>query len=163
MKQLFDWFAQPGAADLAHWAISALGLIIAVVAMMVGVLNNRRDRTIQIRLLAIEEERHANQRIETKRAKLRAFLQRSGSQDFRLVIRNDGEAGAWDVRATLDGNPLLEHPIILHGQEEVRKIGPKTEAWYIAKVSFECAPPYELSIQWNDESGEDRTYESTLT
>jgi hypothetical protein len=78
------------------------------------------------------------------------------------VISNEGEAGAWDVRVILDGKPLLEHPIISIGEKEVRKINRREEVKYIAKVTLACAPPYDISIQWNDESGEDRQYRSTL-
>ena len=139
-----------------------LALILSGIGIFIGVLNNCRDRTIQTRLLAIEEERQTHQRTEARRARLRAFLQKSGRHDYHIVIRNEGEAVARDVQTTLDGKPLLEHPVIPNGEQEARKIGPNSEVKYIAAVSFNCAPPFDIAVQWEDESGEAGTYETTL-
>lgn len=100
MTELSEWFAQPGVSDLAQWTVSMLALILSGIGISIGILNSRRERTIQGRLLAIEEERQAHQRTETRRAKLRAFLQQSG-RDYYIVIRNEGEAVARGVQTTL--------------------------------------------------------------
>jgi hypothetical protein len=104
-----------------------------------------------------------DQRTEAKRAKLTAYLQKTGRSNFHIVIRNDGESLARDVIIMLDGKPLLEHPVIPQGEQEVSKIGPHSEVKYIAAVHFGCAPPFDIAIQWHDEAGEGGKYETTLT
>ena len=101
-----------------------LALILSGIGIFIGVLNNRRERTIQTRLLAIEEERQTHQRTEARRARLRAFLQKSGRHDYHIVIRNEGEAVARDVQTTLDGKPLLEHPVIPTANKKLEKSAP---------------------------------------
>jgi hypothetical protein len=163
MNILFEWFAQPGASDLAQWSISMFALILSGIGIFIGIVNSRRERTIQGRLLRIEEERQAHQRSEATRAKLSAYLQKTGRSNFHIVIRNDGESLARDVIITVDGKPLLKHPVIPYGTQAVTKIGPHSEIKYIAAVHSGCAPPFEIAMQWEDESGVGGKYETALT
>jgi hypothetical protein len=155
---LIEWLTHPGGSN----AIAMLALILSGVGIYLGVRHNRRDRDIQRRLLAIEEERQEHQRTEARRAKLRAYLQRAGTNHY-IVVQNEGEAPARAVTITLDGRPLLEHCAIFANQEEVRKIGPNSEIRYIAALDSECHPPFDFAVQWEDGSGQVGTYETTLT
>ena len=164
MESFLEWFAQPGASDFAQWTISLLALILSGVGIFMGVLNNRRERSIQGRLLAIEEERREHQRTEAKRARLRSYMQKSTQPGtYHIVIRNEGEAVARNLQVILDDKPILEHPAIPHGVAEPRRIGPKSEIKYLAAIDGDCSPPFDLLVRWKDESGEDGEYETTLT
>jgi hypothetical protein len=158
MTEVFGSLSNLTASD---W-IAAIALIFSIFGLILGYLNNRGERQIQGRLLAIEEERQEQRRKEALRAKLQAYLQQSGPQNIHLVINNDGEAAAREVDVTLDGLPLLEHDIIPKGEQEARTIGPYSGIKYIAAISGDCPPPYEITIRWIDNSGQEGIYETTL-
>jgi hypothetical protein len=156
-------------SDLVGWLLGLeasnwIALLALIVSGIIAFLHFRSDRQIQRRLLAIEEERDAERRRQAQQANLRAYLQKSGSQNYHLVIDNDGEAGAQEVRVTLDGKTLMEHPLTnRYIRQEIRTVGPHSEVKYIAAVSGDCPPPYHIVIQWKDGWGRDGFYHTTLT
>jgi hypothetical protein len=157
MSALVGWLLGLEASD---W----IALLALIVSGVIGLLHFRSDRQIQRRLLAIEEERDAERRRQAQQANLRAYLQKSGSHNYHLVIDNDGEAGAQEVQVTLDGKTLLAHPLTnRYIQQEIRTVGPHSEIKYIAAVSGDCPPPYDIVIRWKDGWGRKGFYHTTLT
>ena len=91
---------------------------------------------------------------------------------YWLVIRNDGMALARNVRVLLDGKSLIDHTLVPDGEEEITTIGSGIEHRYIlnlrqafnlfGSVSLESARIMDVLIQWDDDSGEPRRWESKL-
>ena len=91
---------------------------------------------------------------------------------YWLVIRNDGMALARNVRVLLDGKSLIDHTLVPDGEEEITTIGSGIKHRYIlnprqafnlfGSVSLESARIVDVLIQWDDDSGEPRRWESKL-
>ena len=65
-------------------------------------------------------------------------------------------------RILLDGKPILAHTLVPDGEEEITTIGPGAEHRYILAVSIQSARIVDALIQWDDDSGEHRRWESKL-
>lgn len=118
---------------------------------------------LQQRLTQIEQSREYARMMQSLKAELRAELRSVGRGSYRLFIKNTGQGTARNVKVILDGKPVLEHPAIPRGEQEARLIGPGSEISYLMAISFDCHPPFELSITWDDESGETGKYGTSLT
>lgn len=151
--------------------------LIAIGAILVSLLSiyfsfraNKKSLTLQKeqtemqkRITQIEESRERERAIQSKKACLKAELRKNKRGSYRLVIKNSGQGTARNVKATLDGKPILEHPAINPGQQEITLIGPYSEISYIARITFGCRPPFKFKVTWEDDSGEPGEYETTLT
>ncbi|MFP4106714.1 MAG: hypothetical protein ACLFVU_11565 [Phycisphaerae bacterium] len=166
--------------NLAAWAGVAVGLgalMVSIIALLKG--DAAKDATCKLqkeanetqnRVAAIEEAREANRLGESMSAVLRARIDRGtrtlGSGQtrptFNLVVANEGQGEARGVEVTMDGKPLLEHPAIPKGEEEVSLIGAGGETSWCLALSFGCAPPFEIEICWDDDDAEGKTYKHTL-
>ncbi len=118
---------------------------------------------MQKRITQIEEAREQDRVIQSRKAYLKAELRKNERGSYRLVIKNSGQGTARNVKATLDGKPILEHPAINPSQQEITLIGPYSEISYIARITFGCRPPFKFKVTWEDDSGEPGEYETTLT
>ena len=146
-----------------------VGTVVAVVSLVVAVLAFRRSsdaqreaNAVQRRLLAIEEQREKDRLATPSRAELRAELRQTPGATCRLYVINQGLAEAQNVTVSLDGKALPEHEAA-GGDNLGSIIGPKSEVSCILFIYSECAPPFKIKIVWDDASGKDRTYHSTLT
>jgi len=158
----------------------SLKILIAMGAILVSLLSiyfsfraNKKSLTLQKeqtemqkRITQIEESRERERAIQSQKACLKAELREVERNNHRyhcLVIENSGQGTARNVKATLDGKPILEHPAIASGQQEIILIGPDSEISYIAVITLDCSPPFEFKVTWEDGSGEPGEYETTLT
>jgi len=150
-----------------------IALIAAVIAAL-ALFNNwrtgrqtndlfKRQVDLQHRLTQIEQSREYARIIQSLKAELRAELRSVDRGSYRLFIKNTGQGTARNVKVILDGKPVLEHPAIPRGEQEARLIGPGSEISYLMAISFDCHPPFELSITWDDESGDTGKYSTSLT
>lgn len=117
----------------------------------------------QDRLTQIEQSREHARLIQSFQAVLRAELRKTGGNSWRLFVMNKGQGAARNVTITLDGKLLLEHPAVPHGEQETKLIGPESEISYCMAVSSDCAPPFELTATWDDDSGQQGQYSTILT
>ncbi len=155
----------------------AISDLIAIGAILVSLLSiyfsfraNKKSLTLQKeqtemqkRITQIEESRERERAIQSKKACLKAELREVERNNHRLVIENSGQGTARNVKATLDGKPILEHPIIAYGQQEIILIGPYSEISYITGITFGCSSSFKFKVTWEDDSGEPGEYETTLT
>ena len=118
---------------------------------------------MQQRITQIEESRERDRVIQSRKAYLRAELQEYKQNSYHLVIENVGQGTARNVKAELDGKPIMDHPAIASSQQEIGTIGPGSEISYIAAITYDCSPPFEFKVTWEDDSGEPGEYETTLT
>jgi len=115
---------------------STISLIVSVIAVAVAVWAHWREHRLGKRMLALEEARERDRRVKKQKAQLVARLNRD-----RLYIENKGESEAREVTVLLDGKPVLKHPAVLGGQEEVRQVGPRSRFHYLLGISFQTPAP----------------------
>jgi hypothetical protein len=123
----------------------------------------RQQLVLQDRLAKIEQSREHAQLIQALQAMLRCSLERTDRGGWRLVVTNTGRGTAHNVAITIDDKPVLEHPAVPQGQDEATVIGPNSEISYIMALHMSCHPPFKLAATWDDESGVQGRYATTLT
>ena len=161
-----------GVPDPITLTVSFLALLVSAASAIATWRTNSRQSQYQERLVTLETAREQDRQRLARSAEVRASIDR-GKQHFRermigsspqywLVIRNDGMALARNVRILLDRKPILEHPLVPDGEEEITTIGPGTEHRYNLAVSVQSVRIVDVLIQWDDDSGEPRRWESKL-
>ena len=153
-------------AWLQQNAIAVIAAIVSALAALASIRAARKSIAAQNRMLQIEEARERDRVLQFKKANLIASLIREpGSRTIRdlLRIENTGDAEARDLNVILDGHPVLEHPAMPRGQDEVRQVGPRSHFQYLIAVSFQTKAPSDVRITWSDDSGEPGSYRTTLT
>jgi len=123
----------------------------------------KQQVALQDRLTQIEHSREHAKLMQALRAIIRAELRNTDRGNWRLFVTNSGKGAARNVTILLGGKPLLEHPAIPRDEEEVKLIGPESDISYCMVVNSSCQPPFEFSVTWDDESGEQGQYTTTLT
>lgn len=151
--------------DAASWVgiIIAMGsLVVAIIAMRKSLDAQREANSAQRRVVEIEEGRERQRRLASLQAKLRAELRGVRGAD-RLYLVNDGEAEARNVQVRLDGKPFAEHCAVIGDSSLPMFVGARAEVSCLLAIYQQCAPPFECEIRWDDDSGTDRSYRTTLT
>jgi hypothetical protein len=123
----------------------------------------KQQVALQDRLTQIEQSREHAKLMQSLQAVLRAELRQTDGGNYRLFIINTGQGTARNVTITLDGKPLLEHEAIPRGEQEAKTIGPESEISYYMAICRGCTPPFELEATWDDDSGQQGRYGTTLT
>lgn len=154
--------------DFPFWSlvVSALALVVSIWAHYRMGRLKRESNTLQERLVELEEEREADRRRRQKSADLSAQLdQRPGRNGPRtmLVIENGGRGLAENVRVHPDGTPVHEHGHVLHDEPTIAKIGSGSESPILLAVHKQHHPPFDVKVTWDDATGANRTFETTLT
>jgi hypothetical protein len=153
-------------SELAAWAgdvVSILALVVSVMALRKSTQAQREANLAQKRIVEIEEAREKDRLVETKRAEIRAALRKTGSSSYRIYIINDGQAGARNIVAMMDGKPYREHRGAMREFDVPATLGPNSEASLPIGIHSGCVPPFDLRITWDDDSGTGREYHTTLT
>lgn len=150
-----------GISDWVSFSLSFLAVLIALYAAWTS-------RKTQRRQIQIEEERDRVRYEQQNKANLVARIEGKksprGSSQHPLVIENKGSTEARNVNFTLDGKPFQKHPTYLEGQvAEDFLIGPNSSVKFQLGINFGQALPFQIEIQWTDDSGIPRVYRSTLT
>ncbi len=152
--------------DITSWVglvIAAFSLGVAIIAIYISGRAQKVANSVQLRLLEIEEQREKHRIDVSKQAELRAELRKKGNSG-RLYIQNSGAAEARNMRVELDGRPLSEHLVASPQHPIPDLVGPYDEiSCFLTMNSHTSKPPFKIRIIWDDESGADRNYRSTLT
>lgn len=143
---------------VAIGSVCVAGLSLAA-AVYFGVKNSR----LQQRLVELEQEREKARYVQSLQAVLRAEIQNARHVSSSLVISNNGKGTARNVKVLLDAVPLLEHGAIPQGVEKVDLIGPESEISCPVAFTQACHPPFALELTWDDDSGQQGKYSTTLT
>jgi hypothetical protein len=80
-----------------------------------------------------------------------------------LVLRNEGNAPAEDVEVKFDGQSIDEHGSVHYDESTIPKIGSGAESPILVSVHSGHNPPFHLRLRWSDGTGEDNSFETTLT
>ena len=147
--------------DIASLVIASLALLVSVVSGWATYRAQRSQAAVHERLLALEATRERARNRETRRARLRAQLVGFGS-DQRLLITNEGEASARNIRVNLDGRPITEHVLWVRGQDVLQQIGTGASADYILAFAMGKPTSFLVELFWTDDSGEAGTWGSQL-
>lgn len=150
--------------DMTAWvgvAVSALSLLVAAVALLKSDRAQRDANAAQRRIVEIEEQRERDRQTESIQARLRAEIREVGHNSWRLYLTNYGAGEAQNVRVEMDDKLLAEHPAALESMPEF--LGAESEISCLLRLCSDCSPPFRIKITWDDASGNDRTYSSTLT
>jgi len=123
----------------------------------------KQQVALQDRLAQIEQSREHARLMQTLQAALRAELRQTGQSSWRLFVLNTGSSPARNVTIMLDGKPLLEHDAVPRGEQEANLIGPESDVSYCIAPGSDCSPPFELEATWDDDSGQQGQYGTTLT
>ena len=152
--------------------ISIIAAVISAIAIWVSIWTHNRNHKLQTRIVALEEVREKDRLAEKNKANLTAKitkeeLRRSSthriSWQHHLVVENKGVCGASNIKIILAGKPILEHPAVPQGTDEVTKVGPDSHIQYLLALSSGNYPPFDIEITWEDDSGEPGKYGTTLT
>ena len=58
---------------------------------------------------------------------------------------------------------MLEHPIVLRNQQEVRQLGPGGSARYILVLTMGAPSLIQVEIRWADAAGSEKSWLSELS
>ena len=149
--------------------LAILGVVVAALALGVSIWSvvttrrmTERQTELQERLLALETARDEARARQTQCASVRAGIQKTG-RDWRLIVLNEGQATARNLKVELDDGPLLAHRLVPRGQEEVTKLGPGASARYLLAPTMGSPMTVDARVTWDDDSGAGRSWESQLS
>ena len=123
----------------------------------------KQQVVLQDRLTQIEQSREHAKLMQSLQAVIRAVLRKTDRSSWRLFVVNTGQGTARNVTITLDGKPLLEHEAVPRGEQEAKIIGPESEVSYCMAITMGRHPPFEFQATWDDDSGQQGRYGTTLT
>ncbi|MGB9879339.1 MAG: hypothetical protein ACPLRM_01130 [Anaerolineae bacterium] len=149
--------------SLAGIIVGGLSLIVSGIAMMGSWKAQREATTAQKRIVEIEEQREKEKVVSSQQALLHPELRETGTGSYRLYLVNSGKAEARNVQVKLDGVPLKDHHAAVKGDVMPTLIGPNAEVSCLLAISTRCAPPFEIEVLWDDDSGKDHIYRGILS
>lgn len=152
-------------SDITSWVglvIAAASLVVAIIAIIKSGRAQKEANAVQRRVVEIEEQRERDRQAESTQAQVRAEL-RKVERSYRLHLVNNGAVEANNIRVEIDDIPLADHSVSVESDPMPDLVGPKSEISCFLGLTMSCVPPFKIKVTWDDESGTDRTYCSTLT
>jgi hypothetical protein len=144
-----------------------LSLTIAIIALGISiwatVRSNKlgvRQNQLQEKLFALEASRERDRQVASRSATLRAWIEHG--RDYRLMIVNEGPSEARSLKTLIDAGPVLSHPLVSRGLEEITGLGPGATASYLLAVAGGTKPILSISLSWEDDSGKPGQWSSQL-
>lgn len=153
--------------------LTGLAVVVSVAAILASRQTANRQNALHERMVALEDARERDRLRQARSAEVRASIQRDAPHwrearlagkgpQYWLVVRNDGSVTARNVRVLLDGRPVLEHPLVPRGENDITDLGPGADFRYVLAVTLGSARVLDARIEWQDDSDETRTWESQL-
>jgi hypothetical protein len=144
-------------------AISGFSLVVAIFALTISWRTARRQ-------LQIEEIRESDRKIREKKADLIAYIKREtihrgtrSAEQYFLNLENKGLCEARNINLMVEGQKITEHRCFLKGTAEIRQLGPGSKGRYLLNMTMDVRAPSEAKISWEDDSGKEGQYRTTLT
>jgi hypothetical protein len=160
------------AISVASWLTAAWAAVKAYKVGQAQAKAAQEQAETQRRLLALETMREHARIRETKRARLVARLVDEDGRRRRLVIRNEGQGAARDIRVSLDGRPAALHDWMPRGsglanwslgeETDITFLGPQGEAFYELGIHSGSPRMAAIAISWTDDSGQPGAWESQV-
>lgn len=105
--------------------------------------------------------------LEDRSAALTASLLRGATMPMglhgQLVIRNNGRSGAREIDVSVNGHPIGK--FLVPGTACIAKsdvIGPWAERSVLIIMDRKSLPPLDVKLTWSDDSGQPKTWRSTI-
>lgn len=167
--------------DIIAVVSAGAAIISAAIAIMALVQSRRAGReatkagreandlikqqvAFQERLTQIEQSREHARLKQELQANLRADIRKpQGKNAYKLSIRNTGKGTARNISITLDGKPLSKHEDVLDCGEQIAILGPESQISFLMVSTFDSPTNYALEATWDDDSGQQGKYSTTLT
>ena len=149
VDNIFDW-------------VSARSLVVAIIALILSTRSHRKSNSTQQQLFEIEKQRQNDRQEQKLSAQLFTELLKKGNS-YRLVLINRGYAEARNIRVMMDGMPLAEHKVAVSNDSLPDVVGANSEVSCLLGISHENVPPFKIEVKWEDDSGNDKEYRTTLT
>jgi hypothetical protein len=146
--------------------ISGVSAIFSGVAIFVAIKAMRLSDKTSRRMVEIEEARDHQANKEGVKASLSAEMTNPVQHVYYISIRNRGPANGRDIKVFFDGKPASEYPAADPvAEEKFRLLAPG------AIIRYELVPamgpgyplPDRVRIEWSDDSGEHREWESDIS
>jgi hypothetical protein len=146
-----------------------LAIGLSIVAMIVAIWSARKANwsaeianKLQSEALGIEKVRESERVVAERRASLRARFVSAGDS-YMLTIANDGHAEARELDVFVDGEPISKNQMISNSDDTFPVIGAGAQVEY-RFIGYDGMPRvYRVRLNWNDDSGTGRNWQSDLT
>ena len=145
-----------------------IGLVLSIVAIVVSIATavaayrqSSQQGRVQERLLALEQARERDRRLEASSARIQAGIERVGT-NYRLQLVNLGSSEARMISTRLDGKPILKHDLVPQGAIEITRLGSGASTSYPLAVHMGVEPKIDVAIEWEDASGNPGSWSSEL-
>lgn len=152
---------------------AAIGsFVVSIFALGVSYCTQGKANKLQQRIVEIEEQRDRDMINATQKADLRAEIGEIEGCSARLFIKNDGASEARNIRVKMDGVPIEEHPAGNKISDQVGPhaviscdliIGDTSISFIRMPTSVRKHPPFTIEITWEDNSGQNGLYRTTIT
>lgn len=160
--------------------ISAVSLLVSIIVAAISVWQHydrkaferkSHDETLAIerRVVEIEEQRDTEKQEKSKKAiLLPEFDSNCHShsygeyRDTKLIIRNNGQSTAKNVKVYIDGVDVINHPKISPKTQYIKCIAPSSHFDYEFYQMNDKNLVYSITIEWEDDSGPNKS-ETTLS
>ena len=153
MDQILQLFQDSAFVNFATFAMSLVAFIFSIITFLSG-------KSMNSRLLEIEENRDLQDATESKTAALRAT--ESGTRrEPSIRIENTGTGTARNINIEFDGKSMDAHAVHFMSPAPA-VIGPMSETQIRYIATDQTHPPRTIKITWVDETGLTREYETTL-
>jgi hypothetical protein len=86
-----------------------------------------------------------------------------GRREGRLMISNDGAAGAHDVTTIIDGKEISQQTALDDDTKEVRHVAPGCHFQYLVTDPSVLENPCDIKLSWSDDSSEQGTCHTQFT
>jgi hypothetical protein len=149
--------------ELGSWIAAVIAAPLSVAAIFVAIWAARKANTLQGKMVQIETAREHDRVLSSKSASLSAELFRPGPHSGALRISNSGPATARNVVILFDGQPVSEHPLIHDADDAAEILGPGASVEYGITTFDQMPKLFEVALQWDDDSRENRIWQSHLT
>src|SRR5437867_3143686 len=133
--------------DKISLLLSAVAILVSIATAIAAYRQGSRESRIQERLLALEQGRERDRRLEASSARIQAAIQRSGS-NYRLHLVNVGSSEARMISTRIDGKPILAHDLVPQGVKEITRLGSGATADYPLAVHMGVEPRIDIAIEW---------------
>jgi len=142
--------------------LSIVAILVSIGAAIAAYRQGSHQSRIQERLLALEQGRERDRRLEASSARIQAAIHRAGS-NYRLHLVNTGSSEARMILTRIDGKPILAHDLVPQGVKEITRLGSGASADYPLAVHMGVEPRIEVAIEWEDSSANPGSWSSELS
>lgn len=142
-----------------HW-MSISAFVVSGFALLLAYVSWTLSHKTERRMVEIEEARDREATRQAGKASVVAEMGRYNRTSHELAIQNIGAGTARNLRLELNGEPASR--CIQGAQDTIDRLRPNEAVKFRFALTFSSPIPQTIKIQWEDDSGEEGLYESSL-